>query len=474
MVHRHRSTEPASSWSRLLVLLALVVLTGVLLGLASRPGFVERAPRPRQAADAVLAGDLLYRAGEFVQQQSKQNPDIAWYAGYLLSQRGMSVWERRALGSVPDPDAALRLGIIYSRAGYREQGREMLRRAGEMDTARYHVYWGLVRLYAEDPHDRAGLVPLLGSLGDCPRWLRELVAVDLYEVVGSTPDAARARAVWRAHLNRFGLILVALEVVTGALVLAGALTALVWLGQRIFTLPTRRWRAPLRVPWGLWEATEVFAVAVFLMVLVSVGLSVLPWTRGVGRQGGMLPALLLLSAYCLYMGAALAMAWRRAGQPYPWRMLGVRSLPLGGTLRPALRTYALLLFLLTPAASYAVHHYLSVSNVFFRGGESLGAYATYFVLVCVLAPVAEEILFRGFLYPGLRRSFSPGWAALISALAFTGAHLPTPSAAALLVIALGYALALLYENTRSLLPCMVVHALHNTLVFFTMLAVMAL
>lgn len=474
MVHPDRSTEPASSWFRLLVLLALVALTGVLLGLASRPGFVEGAPPPRQAADAVLAGDLLYRAGEFVQQQSRQNPDIAWYAGYLLSQRGISVWERRALGPAPDPDAALRLGVIYSHTGYREQGREMLRRAGEMDTARYHIYWGLVRLYAADHHDRASLLPLLDSLGDCPRWLRELVAVDLYEVVGSAPDAAQARAVWRAHLNRFGLIVVALEVVTGALVLVGALTALVWLWRRIFTLPARHWRAPLRVPWGLWEATEVFAVAVFLMVLVSVGLSLLPWTRSVGRQGGMLPVVLLILAYCLYMGAALAMAWVRAGGPYPWRLLGLRSLPLGRIFRPALRTYALLLFLLTPAAFYVVHHYLSVSNVFFRGAESFGAYALYFLLVCVLAPLAEEILFRGFLYPGLRRSFSPGWAALLSALAFTGAHLPTPSAAAVLVIALGYALALLYENTRSLLPCMVVHALHNTLVFFTMLAVMAL
>jgi membrane protease YdiL (CAAX protease family) len=229
------------------------------------------------------------------------------------------------------------------------------------------------------------------------------------------------------------------------------------------------------VPWGLWEATEVFTVLVFLMVLVSVGISALPWMRGTARPAGLLPAVALVAAYCLYMGLAVLMAWRRAGAGLrPWRLLGLRRLPLGSTVRPALRTYALLLFLLTPAALYAAHHYLAVSNVFFRGAESPGAYVLYFVLVCLLAPVAEEILFRGFIYAGLRRLFSPGWAALVSALAFTGAHLPAPSVAALVVIALGFALALLYENTRSLLPCILVHALHNTLVFVAMLAVMAL
>lgn len=462
----------AASWSRLIMLLALAVATAVLLVVGSHAPRPEPQRRP-QAADAILAGDLFYRYGQFVQHQADRNPDLAWYAGHLLSQRGIGIWERRALTGAPDPDALLRLGIIFSRTGFPEQGREMLRRLGQVDATRYSFYWPLTRLYAGDKQDPAALLQLPEQLAGYPRWIRETVDVDLQAALGSAPAAAGAKAVWERHLNRFGVMVAGLELVVGALILAGAILFTIWLGRRFFTRPARRWRAPLRVPWGLWEATEVFTIMVFLMVTVSVGISLLPWGSGPNQADGLVAPLLLIAGYCLYLGLTLLLAWKRASVgPRPWRLLGLRRSP-EGTLGPALHTYGLLLFLFTPVVLYAAHHYLAAGSVFFRGPETRGGYLLYFLLVAGIAPVLEEIIFRGFIYPGLRGTFSPRWAALISAVAFTGAHLPTPSLAVAAVFVLGLALALLYERTRSLFPCIIVHALHNALVFVLMLAVMA-
>ncbi len=461
----------SASWLRLAVLLALVAATGLLLGLASGPTLRRYEQRPRQVLDIILCGDVLYRAGEFVQQQSRENAAVVWYAGYLLNQRGMGIWERQALGPAPDPAALLRMGIVYSRTGYLKQGQEALQAAGAADPDHYALYLGLIELYAGEKTVREKL-PVPSQLAGQPAWLGELVAADLASRRGTPQEAEAAQARWQAHLNRFGLVLVVLEIVVGGLVLGGAAVFLLGLIRRVLTLGPRRWRAPLRVPWGLWEATEVIAVMVFLMVAVSVGRSLLPWGRA---AAGPLPALIMLVAYLLYMGPAVLMAWRRAGvSAQAGRLLGLRPLAAGATVWSALRVYALMLFLLAPLGLYVSYSYLASASVFLRGHDTPAAYALYFVLVCVIAPVVEEIIFRGFLYGGLRRLFSPGWAAMVSALAFTGAHLPTPSAAALLVVALGFALGLLYENTRSIIPCILVHVLHNTLVFTLMYAVMAL
>jgi membrane protease YdiL (CAAX protease family) len=87
-------------------------------------------------------------------------------------------------------------------------------------------------------------------------------------------------------------------------------------------------------------------------------------------------------------------------------------------------------------------------------------YWLFFVGV-VAAPLAEEIFFRGFLFAGLRTGL--GWqkAALISALAFSISHL---SFAALIpTFVLGYALAFLYHQAKSIWPGIFMHFLVNSM-----------
>jgi len=77
----------------------------------------------------------------------------------------------------------------------------------------------------------------------------------------------------------------------------------------------------------------------------------------------------------------------------------------------------------------------------------------------VLAPLAEEIVFRGFLFRNLRDSLGKGLAMFLSGFAFAAVHFePT---LLLPLTALGVALALLYEWSGSLYVPIVVHALWN-------------
>ena len=86
-------------------------------------------------------------------------------------------------------------------------------------------------------------------------------------------------------------------------------------------------------------------------------------------------------------------------------------------------------------------------------------------VVVVVAPLGEEIFFRGFVYRGLRRRF-PVWpAALISAVVFGAVHVYPLLIPALFVVGLG--LALLYERRRSLLAPVIAHATFNALGFLT-------
>ena len=84
------------------------------------------------------------------------------------------------------------------------------------------------------------------------------------------------------------------------------------------------------------------------------------------------------------------------------------------------------------------------------------------VSICVLAPVLEEMLFRGLVLRGFLERFSRWYAIGASAILFGAAHLNIHQFVVGLV--LGVLLGWLYERTRSLLPCIALHAGYNAAV----------
>ena len=76
-----------------------------------------------------------------------------------------------------------------------------------------------------------------------------------------------------------------------------------------------------------------------------------------------------------------------------------------------------------------------------------------------VAPVAEEVVFRGYLYPAAKRFCGPAGGIMFSSLVFAAAHGHVVALLPLFVLAV--ILCLLYEFTGSIWACMSVHFLFN-------------
>ncbi len=99
-------------------------------------------------------------------------------------------------------------------------------------------------------------------------------------------------------------------------------------------------------------------------------------------------------------------------------------------------------------------------------------YVLAFMTLVVFAPIAEEVLFRGYLYGKLRKS-APVWLAIaVTSLAFGAAHLWGGSGGALQwavafdTLALSIVLCLLREHTGAIWASVFVHALKNGIAFY--------
>jgi membrane protease YdiL (CAAX protease family) len=89
----------------------------------------------------------------------------------------------------------------------------------------------------------------------------------------------------------------------------------------------------------------------------------------------------------------------------------------------------------------------------------------YIFGVAVTAPIVEETSFRGYLFPALTRWRGPWIGALCTAALFGLAHCAVyPPQLLPLMAVFGFGACLLYWFTRSLLPCVALHAMNNSLV----------
>jgi CAAX protease family protein len=145
------------------------------------------------------------------------------------------------------------------------------------------------------------------------------------------------------------------------------------------------------------------------------------------------------------------------------RVLGFRAFNVGSALSWIVVLFfaffavnALYQYLLT-----VLHLHLQTNDQFVLQQSKTAPLSTYATLIAsvLVAPFCEEIFFRGFVFPGLLRGMSPGWAIVLSALIFAVAHADPGSFAVLFFI--GLALAFVRWRTDSLWPGILLHLLNN-------------
>ena len=134
--------------------------------------------------------------------------------------------------------------------------------------------------------------------------------------------------------------------------------------------------------------------------------------------------------------------------------------------------------LLTAVAVYAIYWLASgiLSAIFgnppdqeivsdLKAEDSLAILLGFAVLTCVIAPICEEIFFRGFVFTTFARRLGPRWGALIAGGIFGLIHAPNPALGLAALAILGVCLCTLYWRTQSIIPCMALHALNNSISF---------
>jgi hypothetical protein len=100
----------------------------------------------------------------------------------------------------------------------------------------------------------------------------------------------------------------------------------------------------------------------------------------------------------------------------------------------------------------------------FNGSHTMDQRVMIIVLAVAIAPIAEEFVFRFFLYGVLRRYVGRLGGLIFTALLFAAVHAHLPSFAPLFVLAVCFTLA--YEWSGSILVSMTMHSVFNALSLF--------
>jgi membrane protease YdiL (CAAX protease family) len=166
---------------------------------------------------------------------------------------------------------------------------------------------------------------------------------------------------------------------------------------------------------------------------------------------------LLVTSVCLFLtGTSFREAFAPKGHTSPRTL--AKGLSFGLAALPPL----ILLSLGTSSAAERLGFEPQLQEVFDwlkDGGVSAGTRAFVMAAAVLIAPVVEETLFRGILFPALLKGRSFASAALLSGLYFALVHFHAPSLLPLLALSVAFSAA--YAATGSLLTPIVMQVLFN-------------
>ena len=222
-----------------------------------------------------------------------------------------------------------------------------------------------------------------------------------------------------------------------------------------------------QVPWSLRDVGLAIITVVGGLVVSVIALGLVYSVRdGDPTTGDTLFVAAVLSALMA------ASAWRYGAGKYRvgWRALGL--VPPSGPGAFGLAAAALLGSLVFTAGYALVIESLGVEvlappelpGVFLGRGRGLLA---SIVVLTLLAPFAEEVFFRGFIYGALRKRFPVRGAMLASAAIFAAMH--GDPGVIIPIFVTGFLLAWVYERTGSVWPAVAAHTGQNLLALYVAL-----
>jgi membrane protease YdiL (CAAX protease family) len=237
--------------------------------------------------------------------------------------------------------------------------------------------------------------------------------------------------------------------------------------------PVRPDVPPGRLPpvtWQWWEA-----VVVFLIAVVVGGVLALPGVAAISSHNHRLQQIVAqLGAEIGIGGTVLLWLWLLHRRSV--RAIGVPDAPrteIGVGVVGGIAIYAVGVFLIGTIMAIVLR---AASNRTLHAPRQLPAHLTTpdlvlaGITVILVAPVAEELFFRGLLFRSLRSRHTFAFAGTVSAVCFGAAHYPGGAWQNALLLPLvmcfvGYALARLYEWRGNIVANMAAHATFNVIGF---------
>lgn len=218
--------------------------------------------------------------------------------------------------------------------------------------------------------------------------------------------------------------------------------------------------------WAPWTAVLALAAAFALAISGAIVVGVVAAAFGASFDRPP-PAVNIVATFVqdlAFVAAALLFA-RSAGRAAAARLgfARTRLWPALGWMALAYAGYGLL-----SATWGQIVHTTRTDNLPTSLGvdRSTAALVAVCVLVTTVAPLAEETLFRGYVFGALRNWRGPWPAAILTGIVFGAIHYGSADKVFLVPLAIfGVALCLVRERTGSLLPCIALHAINNALAF---------
>ena len=220
-------------------------------------------------------------------------------------------------------------------------------------------------------------------------------------------------------------------------------------------------------PWGVGEAVIIFIIAYIAASIVSLGIYAVLKSRYSATTTAFL--LIFFSSVVLYTfllgGTFYSVIVRHKSNV---QSLGLR---FAGSGKAVVWGFALgvPLFLAAITVAWVSEKIFGPTNtdVISRSVTKLssvspGLIALLVITLVLLAPVCEEIFFRGYLYPALRNRMNKTPAMVLNGLLFAAAHFELLGF--LPRFLLGWGLCYIYERNRTLTGSITGHALYNGLI----------
>jgi membrane protease YdiL (CAAX protease family) len=224
------------------------------------------------------------------------------------------------------------------------------------------------------------------------------------------------------------------------------------------------------IPWTVLDVIKaiLLTIGIFILLASAIIVFAILFTRSVPDLEEQFWLLLILT-YIPLFSAMILCVWLFTVRKYriPWSTLGFRRFSIVKGLLMGAGVVA------TGIVANIIYAYLlqalgaePPSTLPYDFTEVWHNWTVLAFFVVFAAPIAEELFFRGFVFPGISKRWGYRWGIVISGAFFAALHVGSGGMVPIFI--LGMLLAWLYIKTGSLWPCIFAHFAYNSLALLFM------